>query len=58
MQVPRRGLWRRSGPTAHTTAQSWLGAQLSTQPSLPQLVIRYLAAFGPATAKDVQTWSD
>lgn len=56
VQVPPRGLWGKSGPVAHTSAESWLG--LGVAPMTPgELVLRYLAAFGPATVKDVQTWS-
>ncbi|NUR83713.1 MAG: winged helix DNA-binding domain-containing protein [Nonomuraea sp.] len=56
VQVPPRGLWGRSGPVAHTSAESWLG--LDVPPMTPaELVTRHLAAFGPATVKDVQTWS-
>ena len=57
VQVPPRGLWGVSGPIAHTTVESWLGADLADQPSLPRMILRYLAAFGPATVADVQTWS-
>ncbi|MFI7129753.1 winged helix DNA-binding domain-containing protein [Nonomuraea sp. NPDC050153] len=56
VQVPPRGLWGRSGPVAHTSAESWLGFE--APPMTPaELVLRYLAAFGPASVMDVQTWS-
>lgn len=57
VQVPPRGLWGQSGQAAHTSAESWLGLKLADTTDLPRLIRRYLAAFGPATVQDMQTWS-
>jgi hypothetical protein len=57
VQVPPRGVWGRSGPAAHTSAEAWLGRPLLQRPSLGDVIRRYLAAFGPASVADVQTWS-
>ncbi|MCK2212626.1 winged helix DNA-binding domain-containing protein [Actinomadura sp. ATCC 31491] len=56
VQVPPRGVWGRSGTVAHTSAESWLGFETPAM-TAGELVRRYLAAFGPASVKDVQTWS-
>ena len=56
VQVPPRGLWGGKGLAMHTTAEHWLGQALDTTPSLEAMLRRYLAAFGPASVKDAQTW--
>jgi hypothetical protein len=57
VQVPPRGLWGRSGPAAHTSVQHWLAGVPVPASSVEDTVLRYLAAFGPASARDVQKWS-
>ncbi len=57
VQVPPRGVWKESGPAAHTTIEAWLGRTLDPDPSPDEMVARYLGAFGPASVKDAQTWS-
>ena len=57
VQVPPRGVWGESGPAAHTTVEAWLERPLDRGSSLEEMVLRYLGAFGPASVKDVKTWS-
>ena len=59
VQVPPRAVWGRAGRSLHTSAEAWLGLASAAGPaaSVEDLVTRYLAAFGPATVRDVQAWS-
>ncbi|MER6953534.1 winged helix DNA-binding domain-containing protein [Streptomyces sp. NPDC000618] len=57
VQVTPRGLWGRSGQVALTTAEHWLGRAAEPAPTADSVVLRYLAAFGPASVKDMQTWA-
>jgi hypothetical protein len=56
VQVPPRGLWGRSGQARHSSVEAWLGRSVAADPSVDELVVRYLRAFGPASVKDAQTW--
>ncbi|MEU2778478.1 winged helix DNA-binding domain-containing protein [Streptomyces sp. NPDC007162] len=57
VQVTPRGVWGHSGQVALTTAEHWLGRPAEPTPAPDATVLRYLAAFGPASVKDMQTWA-
>ena len=57
VQVTPRGVWGETGPAALQTIESWLGESPAPAPTPDALVLRYLAAFGPASVADVQMWS-
>jgi hypothetical protein len=56
VQVTPRGVWGSRGQATWTTAEQWLGTPGAIG-SVQDVVRRYLAAYGPAAVKDVQTWS-
>jgi hypothetical protein len=56
VQIPPRGVWGKSGLPRCTSLESWLGADLDASASLETMVLRYLAAYGPASVMDAQAW--
>ncbi|MGQ0849064.1 MAG: winged helix DNA-binding domain-containing protein [Actinomycetota bacterium] len=56
VQIPPRGKWKRSAGQLYQTAEAWLGSAMSSQPDMKEVVRRYLRAFGPASAADINTW--
>jgi hypothetical protein len=57
LQVPPRGVWGKSAQARYATLEAWTGRELEAEPSIDEVVLRYLGSFGPATAMDVQRWS-
>ena len=55
VQIPPSGTWGVGTRATYTTAESWLG---KAEPAdLGALFRRYLAAYGPASVMDFQTWA-
>ncbi|MEU0313437.1 winged helix DNA-binding domain-containing protein [Nocardioides sp. NPDC006273] len=62
VQLPPRGLWKGSGGLVYDLLPRWTGVSPvvadDVVPDLaPQIVRRYLLAYGPASAADITTWS-
>ncbi|HTM76444.1 MAG TPA: winged helix DNA-binding domain-containing protein [Devosia sp.] len=56
VQIPPTRIWGHGGPPLLTRIERWIGRGLAEPIALPALVLRYLAAFGPASINDMQHW--
>ncbi len=58
VRVPPSGTWEKRRAHLFQTAETWLGPEDAAEPDArDHLVRRYLAAFGPASRKDIAGWS-
>lgn len=58
IQVPTDAQWAFPAAADFALADGWLSKNVSTSVTSPEaLVLRYLAAFGPAAPADAQAWS-
>jgi len=55
--VPDESAWGWSGNAPFAVAETYLGRKVAKATAARALALRYLAAFGPATAADFQAWS-
>ena len=56
VQIPPRGIWGKGGQPVLATAEHWLGSSVGSDATPDAMILRYLAAFGPATVMDIQAW--
>ncbi len=57
VQIPPRGMWGAKHRATLAPVESWLGQSLAVEAPPDEMVLRYLAAFGPSTVADVRAWS-
>ncbi len=57
VMVPTDDRWAFPAAAGFTPADTWLDRPLWTDEAREDLVLRYLAAYGPAGAADAQAWS-
>jgi hypothetical protein len=57
IQAPPRGVWGQTRQVMVTTLDTWLGKPLDSNRTRQEMALRYLRAFGPASAADLSAWS-
>jgi len=56
VQVPPRGVWGEALQAVWARLETFLDRPLGAGAAVEEVVLRYLAAYGPATVRDVQAW--
>jgi Winged helix DNA-binding domain len=57
VQVPSTDAWAYPAQADFVSAEAWLRKPVAACSALGPFVLRYLAAYGPATVKDAQAWT-
>lgn len=57
VMAPTTDRWAFQANAEFALAEEWIGRPISAEDATHDLTLRYLAAFGPASAMDMQTWS-
>ena len=58
VRIPPSGTWEKRRAHLFQTAEAWIGPEaIEEDEARDHLVRRYLAAFGPASRKDISAWS-
>jgi hypothetical protein len=57
IQVPDESTWSWPANASFALTESWLGEPIANDVKPHALALRYLAAFGPASVADFQSWS-
>jgi hypothetical protein len=56
VQVTPRGVWGQSAQARWALTEQWIGTDRGAETTIDEVVLRYFAAFGPATVSDVRQW--
>jgi hypothetical protein len=57
VQTTPRGIWGQRGQASWLALDVWLDRDVDADPAPETIALRYLRAFGPASARDFATWS-
>jgi hypothetical protein len=57
VHLPPRGVWGHNVQLRQLTLETWLGEPIAHHAPPDEAILRYLAAFGPATTSDITIWS-